>query len=187
MVITVKVEGLQEIQEALRRLPDATAKNVMKRVLLARAQPVAEAARNLVPVFEGHLKNSIGVSTRLTRRQRGHCPPDQRPLRRNLGQLRRSRSGIERFDREPSAEDGVERPGVAGAGTPPAAADVEPDPGQPRSEPIRPAQPVEVEHGLERGLLGGVLGQVRIAERPLAEGADQRAVAHQQTGTAHPR
>lgn len=71
MTITVKVEGLSEVMEALRELPNATAKNVMKRVLLKRAEPFAETARRLVPVDEGHLKNSIHVATKLTRRQKG--------------------------------------------------------------------------------------------------------------------
>lgn len=71
MKFTVKVEGLKDIQAALADLPKATAKNIMKRVLLARAEPIAEAARSGVPVDKGHLKNSINVSTRLTRRQRG--------------------------------------------------------------------------------------------------------------------
>jgi HK97 gp10 family phage protein len=69
-MISIKVEGLSDVMAALRDLPNATAKNVMKRVLLARAEPVAEAARRLVPVHEGHLKESIHVSTRLTRRQK---------------------------------------------------------------------------------------------------------------------
>jgi HK97 gp10 family phage protein len=71
MTITVKVSGLSEIMTALRELPNATAKNAMKRVLVKRAEPVAERARQLVPVDEGHLKNSIHVSTKLTRRQKG--------------------------------------------------------------------------------------------------------------------
>jgi HK97 gp10 family phage protein len=69
-MITVKVEGLKEVQAALRELPNATAKNVMKRVLLRRAQPVADVAKGLVRVFEGHLQHSINVSTNLTRRQK---------------------------------------------------------------------------------------------------------------------
>lgn len=71
MKFTVKVEGLKDIQAALTELPKATAKNVMRRVLLERAEPIAEAARAGVPIDEGHLKESINVSTRLTRRQRG--------------------------------------------------------------------------------------------------------------------
>jgi HK97 gp10 family phage protein len=66
----VTVTGLDEIMAALRELPNATAKNVMRRVLIKRAEPVAEDARRLVPVDEGHLKESIHVSTRLTRRQK---------------------------------------------------------------------------------------------------------------------
>lgn len=71
MTIKVTVEGLEGVMDALRDLPNATAKNVMKRVLLKRAEPIAEAARRLVPVDQGHLKNSIHVATKLTRRQRG--------------------------------------------------------------------------------------------------------------------
>jgi hypothetical protein len=43
-MITIKIEGLSDVMSALRDLPNSTAKNVMKRVLLARAAPVAEAA-----------------------------------------------------------------------------------------------------------------------------------------------
>lgn len=71
MKVTIKIEGLKELQDALRELPKSTGKNVMRRVLLARAEPVAEAARQLVPIDKGNLQASINVSTRLTRRQRG--------------------------------------------------------------------------------------------------------------------
>lgn len=70
MTVRVKVEGLKEIAEALGDLPKATAKNVMRRVMVRRAEPIAEKARSLVPFEEGHLKASIHVATRLTRRQR---------------------------------------------------------------------------------------------------------------------
>lgn len=70
MTVRVKVEGLKEIAEALGDLPKATAKNVMRRVMVKRAEPIAEKARSLVPVEEGHLKASIHVATRLSRRQR---------------------------------------------------------------------------------------------------------------------
>jgi HK97 gp10 family phage protein len=68
--VKVKIEGLSELKAALRALPDATAKNVVRRVLRKRGEPVAERARQLVPVDKGELKASIGVSTKLTRRQR---------------------------------------------------------------------------------------------------------------------
>jgi HK97 gp10 family phage protein len=71
MTITVKVEGLRDIQRALHDLPKkATAKNIMKRVLMNRAEPVARAARANVPVEEGWLRESIDVSTKLSPRQR---------------------------------------------------------------------------------------------------------------------
>ncbi len=74
----VRVEGLKEVKDALRELPNSTAKNIMRRILLKRAEPIAEAARKFAPVDEGHLRASIGVSTKLTRRQRKkHKKPDK--------------------------------------------------------------------------------------------------------------
>jgi HK97 gp10 family phage protein len=70
MAFTVKVEGLAALETALRELPDATAKNVLRRVARARLEPVAARARQLAPVEEGDLRDSITVSTKLTRRQR---------------------------------------------------------------------------------------------------------------------
>ncbi len=71
MTVTVKVEGFKELERALHELPNkATAKNVMKRVLLRRGEPVARAARANVPIEEGWLQESIDVSGKLSRRQR---------------------------------------------------------------------------------------------------------------------
>jgi HK97 gp10 family phage protein len=70
MVIKIHVEGLAELEAKLRELPDATAKNVLRRVGRKRLQPVADRARELVPVHQGDLRDSIGVSTKLSRRQR---------------------------------------------------------------------------------------------------------------------
>lgn len=70
MSVTVKVEGLKEVQTALRRLPDATAKNVIRRVLRKAGKPIADRARELAPVDDGDLRDSIGVSTKLSKRQR---------------------------------------------------------------------------------------------------------------------
>lgn len=66
-----KIEGLRELQTALRQLPDSTSKNVIRRVLRKAGEPIAEAARQRVPVGFGDLKRSIGVSTKLSRRQKG--------------------------------------------------------------------------------------------------------------------
>lgn len=69
MKTTVKIEGLRELDEALGELTKATARNVLRRVGLKALQPVADTARSLAPVDDGHLRDSIGVGTRLTRRQ----------------------------------------------------------------------------------------------------------------------
>lgn len=70
MKVTVKVEGLREVKAALRELPDATAKNVLRRVGRKRMKPVADRARDLAREDEGDLKASIRVGSKLSRRQR---------------------------------------------------------------------------------------------------------------------
>lgn len=77
MAVRVKIEGLREVKDALRKLPNATAKNVMRRILKKRAKPFLEVAQELVPVDEGDLKESLAISTKLSRRQKGkHQKPD---------------------------------------------------------------------------------------------------------------
>src|SRR5688572_30736260 len=66
----VHVDGLSELQVALRELPDATAKNVLRRVARTALEPIAARARALAPVDDGTLRESITVGTRLSRRQR---------------------------------------------------------------------------------------------------------------------
>jgi HK97 gp10 family phage protein len=70
MKVRVRVERLRKIGEALRDLPKATSKNVLRRVLKKRAEPIATTARRLVPVEQGDLQESITVSTKLSKRQR---------------------------------------------------------------------------------------------------------------------
>ena len=51
----------------------ATAKNKMRKVLKQAGEPIARKARGLVSVDQGHLRESIDVSSVLTRSQRrGH-------------------------------------------------------------------------------------------------------------------
>jgi HK97 gp10 family phage protein len=66
----IRIDGLKEVQAALRKLPDSTAKNVIRRVLKKRAQPVADDAQARAPVARGHLRRSVAVTTKLTKRQR---------------------------------------------------------------------------------------------------------------------
>ncbi|BCJ90040.1 hypothetical protein IZ6_07750 [Terrihabitans soli] len=70
MKLKVKIEGLKQCDEALKDLPKATRKNVLKRVLFAIGTPIAEAFAASVRVAKGKLKKGIGVGTRLTTRQR---------------------------------------------------------------------------------------------------------------------
>lgn len=72
--VTVKVEGLKELEKALKELPRATAKNVMKRVLIQAGQPVADQAEGLAPVNTGKLQKSIDIGVKLTRRQKSSSP-----------------------------------------------------------------------------------------------------------------
>lgn len=70
MVEKVAIAGLRETKAALRKLPKATAKNVLRRVLKKRGQVIADAAKVKVPVDHGSLKKSIAVSTKLSKRQK---------------------------------------------------------------------------------------------------------------------
>lgn len=66
---TVRIEGLSELDTALSALPKSTGKAVLRRTLKKAAQPIADAAKQKVPVLTGALQISIGVGTKLTRRQ----------------------------------------------------------------------------------------------------------------------
>ncbi len=70
MVQRVKVEGLKDLERALKELPKATGKNVLRRVGRKRLEPIAEDFRGRVRVDDRQLLESIGVSTRLSKRQR---------------------------------------------------------------------------------------------------------------------
>lgn len=65
---TFKIEGLRELDEALKELPRATARNVLKRALTKAGQPMADMARSLAPVDPdggGTLRDNIVVSSRI--------------------------------------------------------------------------------------------------------------------------
>jgi HK97 gp10 family phage protein len=72
----VVIEGLDELQEALRELPDATSRNVLRRVAKSVLEPIADRARQLVPVHDGRLRDSIVVSDKLSRRQKSQFQRD---------------------------------------------------------------------------------------------------------------
>lgn len=58
----IRVEGLSELEEALRELPRATGGNVLKRAIVKPAQMFADHARELAPKESGRLKRAIRVS-----------------------------------------------------------------------------------------------------------------------------
>jgi len=69
MKFTVKVEGLSDCEAALRELPKATGKNVLRRVARQALQPFDQRWRQLAPKDTGALARSGGIGTKLTRRQ----------------------------------------------------------------------------------------------------------------------
>lgn len=75
MAQNVKIDGLRELEAALAGLPRATGKNVLRRVLKTRAEPIAEAMRSMAPddpeTGGNDLRSSIALSTRLSKRQAG--------------------------------------------------------------------------------------------------------------------
>lgn len=69
---SIKVEGLVDLQKALMELPSrATQRNVVRRVLLKAAEPIAEAMKQNSEHFRrtGTLEESIDVGTKLSNRQ----------------------------------------------------------------------------------------------------------------------
>lgn len=61
MPVTMKVDGLKELAAGLDEFKTATANNVMRRALVAAAQPIADEAKQLAPVRTGKLRDSIQV------------------------------------------------------------------------------------------------------------------------------
>lgn len=72
MKVTIKTSGFKEIEQALKGIEKkATAKAVMRRALIKAAKPVAEKAQAMAPKGPTpELAPSIGVSTKLSRRQK---------------------------------------------------------------------------------------------------------------------
>lgn len=69
-IVTVHIEGLREVEKAMEELSTAVSRRVARKALTAGGEVIAREARALVPVDIGYMRESIDVSTRLTRRQR---------------------------------------------------------------------------------------------------------------------
>lgn len=64
MTLRVKVEGLADLDAALADLSKAAARGALRRAGIAAMAPMAEIARNLAPVDDGELRDSIIVSAK---------------------------------------------------------------------------------------------------------------------------
>lgn len=67
---TFKIEGLQELDEALSDLPKATARNILLRTLKEQGEIIRADGERNAPKLKGGLKASYTVSTKLSRRQK---------------------------------------------------------------------------------------------------------------------
>lgn len=66
-----RVDGLRELEKALRELPKAVGKRVLREALKDAARPIEAAASGQAPVRTGALQRSHGTGTKLSRRQMG--------------------------------------------------------------------------------------------------------------------
>lgn len=69
MKVTIKVEGLAQLESALLELPKSTNKAVLRRVAKKALAPFDAAWRAKAPRQTGALEESGGVGTKLTSRQ----------------------------------------------------------------------------------------------------------------------
>jgi HK97 gp10 family phage protein len=67
--VKFKVEGLRELDAALMTMKQSTARGVVRRVLLAAAQPIADDMADRAPRDSGYLGDHIDTGIRLSKRQ----------------------------------------------------------------------------------------------------------------------
>lgn len=64
--MTIKIEGLRELERSLTQFTKSTARGVLNRALKNAAKPIADQARADAPVDSGELKASIGINVTRT-------------------------------------------------------------------------------------------------------------------------
>jgi len=70
-MVKFRIEGLKELDKALGQLPRATGKNVLRRVARKALEPIIADAKTKAPEgFTGRLRDSLAVSTKLSRSQK---------------------------------------------------------------------------------------------------------------------
>lgn len=72
----VSVEGLSDLDAILGELKFSTAKGALRRVAIEALQPMDDAWRAKAPKLTGHLSESGGVGTKLTRSQKAALEKD---------------------------------------------------------------------------------------------------------------
>lgn len=81
MKMTMRVDGLRELDAALGQFTKATAKGVLRRVGRDALEPMADAARSLAPddpeTPDPDLESSITIGTRLNKRQASMAKRDE--------------------------------------------------------------------------------------------------------------
>jgi HK97 gp10 family phage protein len=65
MKVTVSVDGLRQLDNALAQLPRSLQKGVLKRTLAKAGQPIADRASELAPRDTGELASSMAVSSKI--------------------------------------------------------------------------------------------------------------------------
>lgn len=68
--IGAKIEGLKELDRALKQLPLAVQKRVLRATLQKAGQPIVEDAQGRAPRLTGELAERITIKATLSRRQR---------------------------------------------------------------------------------------------------------------------
>lgn len=76
MFNTVKITGLRELHGALGELKKTTERALLRRVATKALEPFVERAKQLVPVAEGDLRDSIVIGTNLNRGARREAKRD---------------------------------------------------------------------------------------------------------------
>jgi HK97 gp10 family phage protein len=67
--MTVKVEGLREIDRQLTRLKEGTAKGALRRSLRRSAKPMADLMQANAPRLSGNMADSVKITSKLSPRQ----------------------------------------------------------------------------------------------------------------------
>lgn len=69
MATNFRVEGLSDLDDALKQLPKAVARDVLVKVLTEQGKPIRDAGAALAPRRTGHLADSYTITTHLSGRQ----------------------------------------------------------------------------------------------------------------------